>query len=381
MFASLESAVPSGEMDENNHRVAALWNAHGGQTIYVVGSGPSLKAFEPEWLAELGQLPSIGLNRSVYMVRTRYFLSSYISEIILAKKASPTTTHLHMRNRLTVPLVDDILTIKRRYTEDPHAIGRSWSRDEPMLCTRRNAVFAATHLALIMGATKVCYVGVEQRNGLHFYNIDPQMNERIFYDLVDVITQHRDILGLDQGYENPHEMMRRHLESPEVLKARTYFPIDHGRLLEQWFAIMHKSFDACVTSANADSVVCDAGATHVPLSHSVEESWGDARAAVGVGWVDLLTLEPDTFRFAGWAVDLESHKPATEVLLMDGDVLWCRALVSCARSDVASLFGNPDTVNSGFDVVEPNRGNGKVPELRAYGKTSSGKLFRLKQTL
>ena len=43
----------------------------------------------------------------------------------------------------------------------------------PILRTKRNVALMATHLAMILGATKIVYVAVEMNNSCHFYHFEP----------------------------------------------------------------------------------------------------------------------------------------------------------------------------------------------------------------
>jgi hypothetical protein len=82
---------------ENNAQLMDLQNRHAQQTVYIVGSGPSLGRLEPEWRAELANRPAIGLNRSTYLAATPYFISAYISECLLARMQHPSASCINIR--------------------------------------------------------------------------------------------------------------------------------------------------------------------------------------------------------------------------------------------------------------------------------------------
>lgn len=374
----------SPQISENNRALASMQGRHAGETVYVVGSGPSLNGFAPEWLTELERCPSIGLNRSTYAVRTPYFLSAYISENLLARVRNPAATCLHVRPSVSEPLAEGIYTAKRIYTETPDPVSREWSIDEPALCTRKNAMFAATHLGLILGAANICYVGVEQRNRLHYYNTNSEIHQQMFDDLLKLIDEHGALLGLDHPYEFPYEIMRRHFESPRELENDVFYELDHTELLGRWFEHMDRKLDSGAISVVADSVACDAGAPYLPLAHVIEEGWRRdcSRIQNSRGFVDAVDVADDHVRVGGWAVDLERREACTEVLLMAGDTLVLRTPVEGLREDVARHLGNATFANCGFETTVPRDPDWKFErrDLRAYAKRTDGKLFRLAET-
>jgi len=368
---------------ENNARLMDLQSLHEGETVYVVGSGPSLGRLQPEWRAQLAKCLSIGLNRSTYLVPTHYFTSAYISECLLARMQEPAATCINLRPVLTTPLVEGILTAKRVYSEEAQVLAQKFNFDEPTVFTRNNVMFAATHLALIMGAKRICYVGIEQRNGLHFFNGDDECRERMFNDLIQVITENKSILGLDHPYERAYEMLRRLFESPRDLATRPFYDIDHTDLLARWHAFARDSMGVTIVSTVADSVAGDAGIPYQPLAHAIEQEWRRKQSGYsppGIGHVDVLEIDERRITFHGWAVDLIAKRPIVEVMLMLNDDLLLRVKPDMSRPDVAANLANEEFMYCGFSTTaERGRNTDRMNRafLRAYGKTADGSLCRL----
>jgi hypothetical protein len=301
----------------------------------------------------------------------------------MARLERPSITAINIRPVLQPPLVEGILTVRRVYAATPERVERRFEFDRPTVYTRNNAMFAATHLGLIMGAAKICYIGVEQRNALHYYNMVDEYKKEMFKHLNFIINEHAELLGLDHPYENPYEMFRRLFESPKELAERQFYEIDHTQYLAQWLALARDRMGTTSVSAVADSVVCDAGAPHQPLAHVVERDWCLCRARAdpfGAGAIDILAADGDGLRFAGWAADLTRRCPAADILLMRGDRLLLRAKPAGSRPDVADRLANDGFTACGFDIqCAPGLqvDSQTVRGLRAYGKTHEGALFRL----
>src|SRR5688572_2678879 len=89
--------VAGAATDQSLAAALELTGVHQGETVFIVGSGPSLNALSPDARAALARAPSIGLNRVQYLVPTRYFLSAYPAEVMLAQRRLRDATILHMR--------------------------------------------------------------------------------------------------------------------------------------------------------------------------------------------------------------------------------------------------------------------------------------------
>lgn len=159
--------------------------------------------------------------------------------------------------------------------------------------------------------------------------------------------------------------------------------MDHAVLLGHWQAFARKAMNVSFASAVADSVVCDAGAPYQPVAHMLEQDWSRERASAPMtdaGFVDRLVIENGRVELSGWAIDLIERRPVAEVLVMAGDELVLRATPDGHRPDVVAQFANADFSHSGFrahGIVPSCAGSDHAGDLRAYGKTLGGSLFRL----
>ena len=250
--------------------VLALEGAHRGNTIFVIGSGPGLGSYSADILEKVGRRVCIGVNRTQYLVKLTYFMSSYLSENLLAKVVDPQVYAIHTRPVLEPPMVSGINTIKRVYSEDSSLFRSNFDPTNPCLYTRDNVIFLATNMALIMGAKNIVYVGCEQRNGLHFYNTNDEILNRIIIDMCKVITEYGPNLGRDHSYEFPLRIMRSLTTNAETLRSSPFYTIDHSKLLREWLDRLALEFAVKVYSCSQDSVITDAGAEFIELEQALD---------------------------------------------------------------------------------------------------------------
>jgi len=171
---------------------------HADQTIFVVGSGPQLAAVGPAALDRLQALTTIAVNKVFFRLRPTYFLSAYVGEMMLAARRIPDATLLHMRRVLEPALVPGIIPLLRDVFEPGMDLPRRLDPARPTLLTRRNVALGATHLAYVLGARRLVFIGVEQRNQLHFWNFDEEARLEIRAALVD--RGDPELLRLDHSY-------------------------------------------------------------------------------------------------------------------------------------------------------------------------------------
>jgi hypothetical protein len=250
----------------NRRRLFALNDRHLGQTVFVVGGSPQLNRLTAEQLETLAHQPTIGLNRTHYRVRAPYFMSSYSQEVGIALLAGEADFVLHLCNT-TRPTIPGSIAVFKRHYDDARGLPRRLHGHRPTLFTTRNAALAATHLALVMGARRIVYLGLEQRARFYFYDEDPELRERIIADLARV--REAGIYELD----HPKSTFERHvgfLRAPiEELKARPYFHVDHTPTFRHYFDELDR-YGVEPIATSEDSVVLDAGARYVPLDEAFE---------------------------------------------------------------------------------------------------------------
>jgi hypothetical protein len=137
-----------------------------------------------------------------------------------------------------------------------------FDREEPTLYTKRNVALAASHLALIMGAQRVVYVGIEQRNAIHFYDTDPTTRAAIRADLETMPD--RDLCHRDHPNASFDVLVERLQTPAATLQAQPFYETDHTPVFRDYLTeLAALGVEAFSTIPN--SVTVDAGAVYRPL--------------------------------------------------------------------------------------------------------------------
>ena len=164
------------------------------------------------------------------------------------------------------PVVPGTLAIWKRPYDEERGLPRRLYGDRPTLYTRRNAALPATHLALVMGAKRIVYIGLEQRTNLRFFDTDDALKQRMVEDLTWAHAKgYYDIGHPDSTYEaHVAELLR----PVEELATEPYWHVDHTPLFRSFFAELERyGVEPIATSEN--SVIYNAGARYVPLDEAL----------------------------------------------------------------------------------------------------------------
>lgn len=240
---------------------------HVDETIFIVGAGPQLASLNDHQLRRLESRTCIGLNWTTHKFSPTYFLSAYIGYVLLAGRGSPQTLLIHMRPVYEPPLVDGILTVRRLHFDETTGLTRRLEPPEPILYTLRNVALGATHLAFVMGARRVVYIGVEQRNRLHYFYDDEKLRRRLLDD-IRKLENYRHLFNIDHDNATLQAMIEV-VQSDVVEAGNTpFYKMSHVETFRAYFDILADS-GIEVYSTRADSVVSDAGAAFRPLEEFI----------------------------------------------------------------------------------------------------------------
>jgi hypothetical protein len=300
---TVEQSLEQVAILRNRRKVLALNDRHPGATIFILGASAQLNRLTPAQIDLLSRAPAIGLNRTQYRVPTMYFMSSYSHEVGLALRVGGADAVIQSRGSQR-PLVPGTLALWKRGYEDDRGLPRRFHGERLILYNMRNAALPATHLALIMGARRIVYIGLEQRTSLHFYDEDPELRERIIADL-DWVR--------DMRYPDPHladatlERRQLRLRTPvEELLAQPYWHVDHTPSFRTFFAELERyGIEPIATLEN--SVVYDAGARLMALDEAVERFARPARR--GPARPPLIARRRRHRDAAGSAAEVEDPAP------------------------------------------------------------------------
>ncbi len=237
-----------------------------GATVFIVGAGPQLATLSREMLAELSRRPTIGVNLTQHMVAPSYFISAYLDHHIMARLRAPDAVFIHMRPVLAPPPLDFLLPVRRQRFDPGMILHAELDAEDPLIITRRNVALGATHLALILGARNIVYIGVEQDNASHFYDELEPVKALIRADL-EVLKDYRD-LPRDHGYTTS-EIVTAALETPPHELRAQPFGEDHTDVFAEYFRQI-RGHGGAIYSASASGVVNRAGAEPVTIEQSLD---------------------------------------------------------------------------------------------------------------
>jgi hypothetical protein len=253
----------------------SLNNREKGNTLFVIGAGPQLNLLSDEQIKFLENQATIGVNRVQYKIKTRYFISAYPSEILLAQRMLPESMLIHLRPIENNIFTDkNIVTIKREIFNTDIGLNCFLSSSNPIIYTKFNVALAATHLAFILGAYMIVYIGVEQRNAIHYYDEDMTVKSQIKKDFI-FLEKHDPILNIDHPYATYKNLVLDLEKNIDDLSSSPFYTIDHTDTFREYFKFMRK-YGLEIYTTKRDSVVFDAGAIY----KSIEDFLVDSKSSV-----------------------------------------------------------------------------------------------------
>ncbi len=251
----------------NLAQVMQLNGSKRGETVFIIGSGPQLNSLSADQLRALNSRPTIGVNRTQYALDLEFFLSAYPAEVLLARaRGSARTTVMHLRPRLEAPLIRNTLTIRRVRHAKGQPLAPTLTEPEPTLHTFKNVALAATHLALVLGAKRVIFVGVEQTSALHFYDTRPELRRQMITDIKKIRAQ--SILSIDHPYATAEHLLEKLATDAEDLASRSFYVESHAGSFREFFDELERHGTE-VFATTGDSVVAHAGAAVVDLDKAL----------------------------------------------------------------------------------------------------------------
>jgi hypothetical protein len=242
-----------------------LWNdRHLGADIYVVGASPQLIRLSEKQVRSLADAIVIGGNNTYYRIPLTYMLSAYQLEICKAAMHLPPESLIHMRLPGEAPVRPDVNVLNRAKFSPAVGLPRYMTAPVPTLYTHRNQVLAMTHLAIIMGARRIVYVGVEQTNYAYFWQYNDTLRTALRRDIHKLQTQRYSDASDPVKRQRYFESMHALLEQPVEEREKMPFLEDLTDVFRCYFDYA-KSFGVEIVATIEGSVIHNAGAVYRPL--------------------------------------------------------------------------------------------------------------------
>ncbi len=239
-----------------------------GKRIFIIGSSPQLNELTERQIQLLENEVTIGVNRVQYKIKPKYFISAYPSEILLGLKRSPSSTFIHIRpvNESIFPDKKNIITIKREIFNPSIGLPRYLLSKDPILYTKLNVALASTHLALILGASEIIFIGIEMKNvtpyAQHFYDFDPHILRLLFEDLKEI--KDYPYFNIDHSYSTYEFHLERLGRPLTQLNYQTSRKENHLESFQNYFQIL-KNYGINIIATKKDSITYEAGASYCSL--------------------------------------------------------------------------------------------------------------------
>ncbi len=233
------------------------------KTIFIIGAGPQLADLSADQIEKISQFPTIGLNRTNFKFKLSYFLTGYVSEAYVAKNREPNLKVIAYRPKDYTPIVPGVITVRGIPTKGVGPLSRGFERPIPSLAMEYNAVITASHLALILGAKKIAFIGVEQNKYLYYYQFDEKIREEIIAGYEDLKVQN--IVDPYYPYANYDDLIKIVRRTAKETVSESYYEIDSTPILKYVFQEL-RAAGVEIISTKQDSITTRAGAFVRPLT-------------------------------------------------------------------------------------------------------------------
>jgi hypothetical protein len=250
---------------EDTKQLSSYWNKrHFDQDIYIIGSSRQLLNIGNNENHLLKSKTVVGGNRVFYKVPLTYMISSYIPDIVLATLYLKKNRIIKLNNAketMTKPQVPFVHNIQKSIFNPTTGLTTELSASNATLITQMNQVLAMSHLALIMGAKRIIYIGVDQTDHSYFFQHDKEIGNLLRRDLHKLQSYYLKKYTLMQ-HTSILKILFSHVNNVNMNSTKFYY--DFSELFSVYFYEMGKN-NIEVISTLKNSVVHRAGAKFVDL--------------------------------------------------------------------------------------------------------------------
>ena len=263
------------------NRLSDYNNIHLGKTIFIIGNGQQLDNLTPNQIYFLENNISIGTNASYISVESPYYIAGHMSVMLLTCHFPSKPSHkIFQGEPQHYPFPDEwnLISIAHQKIVGPPGFFPTTSDNQDMdheiLVGAENIGLSSTHLACIMGASKIVYIGFDFKNNAHFYDINRTSYNKLksnVEEILDIYSHDKFIHDDIMDYYNAHNLISpltderiSHLRTQEFLSSST--PV-YNSMLGKFTAAFNtfKQRNIEIISTQEDSIITEAGAKFVPL--------------------------------------------------------------------------------------------------------------------
>lgn len=240
--------------------------------IFIIGNGVWLNNISADEKNKLRSKKTIGVNAaSVFMPEMNIFISGHavfmcMNDLFANPKdfmvfhGEPKSLKLHKMINLT-----DINVVTTNIYDLKNNI-----EDGEVLIGAEQVIFSATHLALVLGAKRIIYVGFDSRTAKHFYDYEPYSTI-----IKNYIAR---LLEKFQGdkflYDDIRDFININISPRSIPDA--YFPNEYPKIIKNYdsnliklqmiFKRLEQVYGIEVMTAESESLPADAGAKIININ-------------------------------------------------------------------------------------------------------------------
>jgi len=248
-------------------------NKHKGETIFILGNGEELGSLTEEQLSYIKEHTTIGVNYSHLIHTPSYMISGHFSQILYAQNYAKIDDidriFFQYKGAINGEVFDAFNEFKNMtkvnveyfYNNTSIKVVKKASDTDNYLVGAANILISATNLAYIMGAERIIFIGFNQRNRLHFYDLNEDMKKELKKNISNLKKKYSGRNKMDV-INKDFDMFISHMISEEELRKTAFFNPDVSPGIKKIFEIT-KNDGVELVSTEKKSKLVDCGATHV----------------------------------------------------------------------------------------------------------------------
>ena len=248
-------------------------NKHEDETIFIFGNGEELHYLTDEQKIKLNKKTTIGTNYSHMAYTPKYLISGHFSHFLYAynfANIDKIDRMFFQGDRDNIQEYDDVMkkttlvNIKYLFNNLGLKIHKDITEQNNYLVGASNVGISSSNLAYIMGAKKIVYIGFNQRNNLHFYNLDDNMKVILRENINKSKKKYENKTRRDEFNRDFNNLLKMLDIAPEQLAKTVYYKPDTTSAINVLFETL-KQNGVEVISATKNSKFVDCGASYVDL--------------------------------------------------------------------------------------------------------------------
>lgn len=251
-----------------------FYNKHKGETIFIYGNSEELGDLTKEQIKILEGKVAIGINYSHEVLNSKYLMTGHQSHVLYAmeyKGVDNFDVVFFQSGNPNQIFKNKFSCVHNLLCDTSKNISGVVGKKMRLLSGCSNIGTSATHMAYILGASKVVYIGFNQKNVSHFYNKDENIKNEIIDRINRVIEKYKG--QYPQNLFDDYIAHMGHMKPLDQLRKMKWesnpHNINNTIIFKQMFDTM-KNDGVEIYSTCKESVMVEGGATYINLNEFLE---------------------------------------------------------------------------------------------------------------